>query len=354
MGRIFFVPALVLCLVSCMKQDDFNGGDFDGHSVKGFFIINEGTYASGNASLSWHDTGTGETLDNVFYGANRIPLGDTARSMTISGDTGWIVVNNSKVIFAVDMADMRLKGRITGFTSPRNMMVLSDTKAYVTEMYDNRIVIVNPRTYEIAGYIETGCSTEQMILHDGYVYVNFWSSGNMILKIDPVSDTVVDKMEVGLQPCGMALDTNNRLWVLSDGSAGWTDNPAGHETPSLCMIDLETFTIEKKYVFDGYESVNYSAPSDLHIDGTGTILYWMDGGVWKMGITAASLPDKPLIHSTGDQSFYSMTIDPENGDIFVGDAIDYSQNGKVYRYSSDGTLLEKFGAGICPGDFCWY
>ena len=96
-------------------------------------------------------------------------LGDVAQSMTIHGDKGWIVVNNSHVIFAIDTKTFKETGRIENLTSPRYIHFVSDTKAYVTQLWDNRIFIVDPRRYEIIGYInvpdmdmQTG-STEYMV-----------------------------------------------------------------------------------------------------------------------------------------------------------------------------------------------
>ena len=40
-------------------------------------------------------------------------------------------------------------------------------------------------------------------------------------------------------------------------------------------------------------------------------------------------------------------------DSYVADAIDYQQQGIVYRYSSEGELIDEFYVGIIPGAFCW-
>jgi hypothetical protein len=40
--------------------------------------------------------------------------------------------------------------------------------------------------------------------------------------------------------------------------------------------------------------------------------------------------------------------------IYVSDAIDYVQKGKVYIYKPDGILSNSFSAGIIPGEFYFY
>ena len=343
-----FVPALLLCLASCMKENSPEEEDFDFVSPNGLYVVNEGSFGSGNSSLSYYDIKSGEVENNVFYRANGFRLGDTGQSMTVHNGKGWVVVNNSNVIFAVDLSDMKEKGRITGLTSPRNIAFVSDTKAYVTDLYDTKITIVNPQTYQVTGWIETEASTEQMIISDGYMYVNCWSYGTEILKIDLASDAIVKRIKVGIQPCSMALDSQNRLWVLTDGG-GWEGNPAGYEKPGMFRIDLNNGEVDTEWEFDDYTSV-----SDLTVSHDGNTLYWLRSGVCKMDINATDLPSEPLIPNSSGQTFYSLTVSPSDGDIYVGDAIDYSQNGKVYRYSADGTLKSEFSVGICPGAFCWY
>lgn len=345
-----FAPALLLCLVSCMKEQNPGTEDRTFSPVQGqsLFVVNEGSFGSGNSSLSCYDAVSQTVTNGVFSMANGVPLGDTGQSMTIHGDNGWVVVNNSKIIFAVGLSDMKEKGRITGLTSPRNIAFVSDTKAYVTDLYDTKITIVNPQTYQVTGWIETEASTEQMIISDGYMYVNCWSYGTEILKIDLASDAIVKRIKVGIQPCSMALDSQNRLWVLTDGG-GWEGNPAGYESPGMSRIDLSTGEVDAEWEFDDYTSV-----SDLTVSHDGNTLYWLRSGVCKMDINATDLPSEPLIPNSSGQTFYSLTVSPSDGDIYAGDAIDYSQNGKVYRYSADGTLKSEFSVGICPGAFCWY
>lgn len=337
-------------LVGCMRWEYGIVEEFR-ETGSGLFISNEGNFQYGNASLSFYNPQTKEVKNEIFYRANAMKLGDVAQSMTIRNGIGWIVVNNSHVVFAIDTETFKEVGRIINLTSPRYIHFLSDEKAYITQLWDNRIFIVNPKRYEITGYIEIpnmtmeSGSTEQMVQYGKYLYVNCWSYQNRILKIDTETDKVVDELTVGIQPTSIALDCNGKLWTVTDG--GFEGSPYGYEAPALYRIDAESFTIEKKFGFRLGDD-----PSEVQIDRAGERLYWINDDIWAMDVTADSLPARPIISSRGT-IYYGLTVNPENGDIYVADAIDYSQQGMIYRYSASGELLDEFYVGIIPGAFCW-
>jgi hypothetical protein len=74
--------------------------------------------------------------------------------------------------------------------------------------------------------------------------------------------------------------------------------------------------------------------------------------VKQLGISSAELPSEPLIPESGHY-FYKLGINPENGDIFVTDAVDYQQNGYLMYYNPDGSLVSSQLADIIPGSMCF-
>ena len=353
-----FVRLILLCLVllpaSCMEWDYGLEEDFDvSASGSGLFICNEGNFQYGNATLSYYDPATKTVQNEVFYRANAMKLGDVAQSMVIRNGIGWVVVNNSHVIFAIDPNTFKEIGRITNLTSPRYIHFLSDEKAYVTQIWDNRIFIVNPKRYEITGYIEIpdmtmeSGSTEQMVQYGKYVYVNCWSYQNRIIKIDTETDQVVDELVVGIQPTSLVMDCNNKLWTVTDG--GYEGSPYGHEAPSLYRINIDDgkFEVEKQFKFDFGDW-----PSEVQLNGTRDKIYWLNDDVWEMDVNAERVPLRPFLPYNGTL-YYGLTICPHSGDVYVADAIDYVQQGMVYRYSKNKEPLDSFYVGIIPGAFCW-
>jgi DNA-binding beta-propeller fold protein YncE len=177
------------------------------------------------------------------------------------------------------------------------------------------------------------------------VYVNCWSYQNRILKIDTSTDTVVGELEVGIQPTSLKIDRNGKLWTITDG--GYEDSPYGYEAPALYRIDTESFTIERTFRFKKGD-----APSEVMLNGAGDTIYWINDDIWSMSVDATLLPTRPFL-PYNDTIYYGLSIDPWSGDVYIADAIDYQQQGKIYRYSAAGEPLDEFYVGIIPGAFGW-
>lgn len=348
LNLLWFVCA-ALFFVTC--SDDDNPTPPLTVTESGVFIVNEGTYGSGTASLSYYNANEKTVENGVFSRVNNFSLGDVAQSITIDANlkTAYVVVNNSGVVFGMDVETFASKGKITGLTSPRQMHLISSSKAYVSDLYGGKISIVNPTTYTVTGTISTGthASTEQMVQSGKYVFTNCWSYDNKILVIDTESDKIVDSIEVGVQPAGIVLDKNDKIWVLCDG--GWYGNPYGYEAPSLYRIDAQTRTVEGKMEF---ALGDYATKICINKLGN-LIAFLLNGDVYTLSVTPASKPSSPTISGTG-KSFYGIGFNPENSELYVADAVDYMQSGKVYRYNNSFVASDTIGVGVIPSAFGFY
>ena len=90
------------------------------------------------------------------------------------------------------------------------------------------------------------------------------------------------------------------------------------------------------------------SPTELCTADGGNTLYWLNKDVWKMDIHSDALPAEPFVRNIGT-IFYGLAIDSKRSEIYVADAIDYQQQGMVYRYSSQGEILDTFYVGVIPG-----
>ena len=333
------------CTVSCMDFGPAPEERFD-CTGRGVFIVNEGNFNYGNASLSYYDIENGKVENGIFARSNGIPLGDVAQSMTIHDGLGYVVVNNSGVIFVIDLATFRIVGSIDGLTSPRHICFYDEHRAYVTDLYDTRITVFDPATLKITGHIETGhVSTERIVAYDRFLFVACWSYDDKIIVIDTDDDTVCDTISVGIQPSSLALDRNGKIWVLTDG--GYEGSPYGYTAPALYRIDAATRRLEKEFTFALGDSA-----ADLQTDAEGRMIYFIRNDVWRMSVDADTLPDEPFIPANG-ALYHGLGIDPATSEIYISDAVDYMQSGIIARYSPTGELLGTFRAGITPNSFAF-
>lgn len=334
MYKTFKIIALLasLAAISCEPQENVSIYPEE----EGFFILNEGNYLAGNGTVSFYSLESGEIYNDLFGAANGRALGDIPSFMAVDGNTGFIVVNNSGTVEAVDIGTMKSLGTVTGLNSPRQM-VINGNRGYISSLQDGEITVLDIDAIEVAGAIDAGSASEAMVISGGRLFAAHWSSGNTITVTDLATGNIVNTISVGLEPESMVLDKNGKLWVLCTG--GWQ----GEEIPRLIRINTSTLEKEKELPFRTTDD----NPSSLTCNATGDTLYYIDEGVRRMSVTADALPSAPFIPD-GDRLFYRLMAGPR-GIIAVTDAIDYQQKGDLLIYNSKGDLLDTEQAGIIPG-----
>ncbi len=338
---------LLLIVVACKKEDPVNINN-NIYKEGGLFIINEGNYSSSNSSVCYYAPETDTVFKDIFYKTNDVPLGDIAQSISFRGDLAYITVNNSGIVYSVRASNMQFKGSVSGLVSPRKTLIINKNKAYVTDFSSKSITVFDPANMEITGQIHLGRTSEDIIKWNNKVYVSNWSgynqskTNNMIMVIDSDNDAVADSIVVGLEPQSMIIDRNDNLWVLCSGGYSFEENP------SLWCIKTTDNSVIKTIIFENIQT----SPEELKINKNGDSLFFLNGDVYSMTVTSETIPVDPIIKSE-IRNLYSLAVS-DNGDIYVGDAMDYARNGVVYRYKGNGTLISSFQTGIIPGDMVFW
>lgn len=336
MKKLFALPLFaVFALSSCNQDPDDDNPNVDSFT-NGVFVVHEGNFQGGNASLSFLNKYTDEMSNGVFSSVNSIPLGDVAQSMVTIGDRGYIVVNNSGKIEVVDLEDLTSIGTITGLSSPRYICTVSNSTAYVSDLFSNVITIFNPQTLAITGTIAVNGQVEEMVKTSSGV-IAAGTGANQVYKVNTLSNTLMDSVNVGVGPSNLVMDANGKVWILTNG--GWGTEPA-----KLVCINPMNMNIEVTFSFASGEF-----PSSIRTNAAGDMLYWVNGGVYRMDVASMSFPSAAFINTAA----YKVGIDPEDGTVYVSDAGDFNSNGNVYRYMDDSSPVDTFEVGVIPGEFCF-
>jgi YVTN family beta-propeller protein len=345
MKNYLFIFCIVLLASSCKKDPIKKDGNSAEQAAfvtgQGVFITSEGNYTFGNAKISYYNYSASSVTTDVFQTANSRPLGDICQSMSIINGKGYAVMNNSNKIEVVNMSDFKSVATITGFNSPRYMLQVTTSKAYVSDLYANAISIVNLSTNQIMGNIPLLGWTEEMALSGNKVYVTNHKTGKLYV-INSITDMITDSIPLSKGANSLAFDHTNKLWVMCSGESS-TSTPGG-------LYEINTVNDS---VITSFSFPTADGPWRLTKNATGDTLYYLNHGVNKFWIGATALPSAPFI-TEGTRNFYGLGIDPVSHKIFVADAIDYVQSGKVYVYDQAGVEQSNFLAGIIPGDFVFY
>lgn len=336
MKRIYF-PLLMLLLFSCKQEDDGNNDVEVGNAR--VVILNEGNYNFGNASISLYNNES-KTVDNKIFQSNNSgrPIGDVVQSALQIEDRLFIIVNNSSKIEILDAGNFKSLGSIQNLNSPRYISLINNEKAYVSDLYEDKISVINPQTLSVIKTIEIKGWVEEMIVLDDKVFVCHVDS-NQVWVIDALTDQVIDKINTHVQPQYIKEDLNGNLWVACTG--GFNGMPS-----ALYQIDGKTNAVLK--VLEQTDSTKRIGEIDLDSKKE-KIFYISPSGLYELPIVNSNLSDIPRV-AANNRIFYGISVDPITDDIYVCDAIDYQQKGVVYRFDQAFQQIDVFKVGIIPGD----
>lgn len=305
---------------------------------QGVFVLNEGNFTFGNAKISYHNIAEGSTITDLYGQTNGSGLGDVLQSMYVMAERAYLVVNNSAKIEVCDPINLGHLATISGFISPRYFLPVSNSKAYITDLYANKIWIVNLSSNTITGSIPLSGWAEQMEEVYGKVFVTNYEKEKVYV-IDSGTDQLVDSIAVTFGGNSIKEDNNGKLWVLCSGKSSASISAA------LYKIDPVTRTVEQSFTLPG-------APSRLCTNGTADTLYFLNTGVFRFTSSAGAISPMALINQ-GSYNFYGLGVHPRSGDVYVADAVDYIQAGNVLVYQSNGSFKKQFTTAVIPSDF-WF
>lgn len=356
MKKLFKLLVLSVTLLTVLSSCNKDKDESESLSLLGMgvFVLNEGNFNSGNASVSFVKCTNGSVKNKVFSNRNDRSLGDVAQSMMIIGNRAYIVVANSQKVEVVNASTFASVGVINGgLDNPRYIAETTNDRAYVTDWTIGGVAIVNLNNNNVIGTIPTGIGPEGIYVKGNEAFVansGGFGDDSTIAVININTNLVTDTIHLNsFKPVTITEDMNGKLWVLCQGKYGDFVSPGTMTVSRLVRIDPATHNVEQSFDLGAVGGHGVR----LVIDGDGDDLYYTFGTgfsgneVYKMGIADGVAPSVPFI----DRQFYGLGIDPLTN-IVYGGLGDFTQSTYTYRYrGTNGALVDSILVGVAPNAY---
>jgi DNA-binding beta-propeller fold protein YncE len=359
---------VALLLVSCREEETvFPSSDKsvaaprgDG-KIEGFYLLNEGNMGMNRASIDVFNYRTGNYTTDIYSERNPTvvkELGDVGNDIKIYGDKVYAVINCSNKVEVIDKWSAK---RIKKIDIPNcRYVAFYKNKAYVSS-YSGPVAIdpnaeigfvaeIDTTSLEIKRKVTVGYQPEQMVVHNGKLYVA--NSGGYrvpnydrtVSVIDLETFTEIKKIDVGINLHSMQVDSRGDIYVSSRGDY--------YNTPSNLFV-IDTKTDEKKMQLDIPVSATCLVDDLLYYYSV-SWSYLTNSNKVSYGIldtkTKKVINNKIITDGTDKQIMipYGLQVNPETKEIYITDAQNYVVTGYIYCFTPEGKLKWKTTAGNIP------
>lgn len=347
--RNYLLPAvccalLSLSFISCSSDDDDPIID-PLPATEGLYVLNSGKMNSNNASLSFYNLEDKKVETDVFMARNGRGLGDTAQDLLIYGSKMYISVYNSSTIEVTDLEGKSIKQIKTN--QPRSL-ASHNGKVYVT-LYTGHVARLDTISLEIDNTIQVGRNPEQLVVANNKLYVA--NSGGLDYNTQVGYDKTVSvvnltsfmetkKIEVVLNPNNLVTDNQEDVYLVSWGNYGDVPN-------TLQRIDTKTDEVSAVEITNATEMAStgeniYMYYSQYDANWNQTISFYVYDAINEKVVTDQFIKDGTTIAKP-----YRIQASADLGYVFITES-DYTNNGDVYIFTEQGTLVDKTEVGLNP------
>lgn len=354
--NIFKKSLLILSIatfaISCSDDTNTVNPTPLGAYENGVLILNQGGFQKNNAGLSYLSNDLNTFQNNIFALVNpTITLGDTGQDVGFNDNLVYVVLNGSNKIQIANRFTLQNIATIaTGLTNPR-YITFYNGKGYVTcwgnaaNTTDDYVAVLNLTTNAVSSTIPVAEGPERILQNNGKLYVAHkggYGYGNTISVINTTTNAVSATITVGDVPESMRV-VGQTLYVLCSGRPSYASPQTAGQ---LNKVDLLGNAVASSITF----AATTVHPSNLDVFND-ELYYTVAENIFKTPIASTTLPTTPLFSTTPQGVYGIYSFEVENNKIYVGDAGNYSDNGKVYVYSLSGALQNTRTVGIIPAGF---
>lgn len=326
--RSLIIYLVLLTCFACSDDEQKPNGDNPPIEKNSVLIFNEGNFGWGVATIDIYDKKEKMLSRDVFQNTNKKPIGNVLQSGIWHEGNYFFAVNNSNKIVVCDV-NLKIIKEISGIIAPRFIFPVGNNKLYVTNMYDNGVVVINTetlsreKTIHLNGWTEGGRLTSD----------DFWvcnKSNGWLYLIDIQGDIIKDSFSI---TAGLSF-----IEIANDGLAYVVGKELNQETSFLSKVNLAEKQILETIQFEGSHPRLAYIFSENQMIILGTKIYTFN--------TAQNSLIVQTLFSKDKVNFYGLIIDEQSKEIYVSDVRDYVENSIIYRLNLNGEVQDQFEAGV--------
>jgi YVTN family beta-propeller protein len=314
--------------------------------AKAVWVLNEGAFGQVEARLSLYDPAADTVYRDVFEGANSGQhLGSTGDDMTIMGQKAYILMSGSENLDVVNTQTYALLQTVSlAGSTPHDLLIDSaHGQIVITRLFKNSLYFLDLATLGVRDSVSVGTNPQGMASANRELFVcnSGYGSDSTVTVVDLVTHAVRATLRTGAGPTGIVVAPNGKLWVACTGNAFAVPPSKG----SIFIINPSTNAVEDSILFGD--------------NLWGGIARGSDGYAYLLGVSAGSFYGGPvhrvkfatntvtLNYFAG--TYYAIAVEEHSGDLYIGDAKNFSADGVVSIVATTGALKKSFTAQKGPG-----
>jgi DNA-binding beta-propeller fold protein YncE len=307
----------------------------------GVFVVNEGPFG-GTGTISWYNPATGEVQDSIYEKANNgASLGQFVQSLTFHNGKAYIVVNGANRVVVADAETFEYIDTIGGLALPRYFLPISDEVAFVSQWgadgISGSLAKVNLKTNKITVTFPTGSGSEKMVYCSDFRRLYVANSGGY--GVDSTVAIISTDIDNQIAHRTVIPGQKNPCCFGSGCIGGFLPGRL------LCRGDWADPN-SLGWIGDPFNTASNGLPAprgadDLATSPNGSTYFIAGNAIYKYN---------PGVTKLFDQAAYGFNIHPVSGDFYCADAKDFNSAGEVVVRKEDGTVVQRFRAGISPGE----
>ncbi|MBI45473.1 MAG: hypothetical protein CMG66_04820 [Candidatus Marinimicrobia bacterium] len=300
------------------------------------FVANEGNFGQTNGTISMiGDQGEVYSTDIIGQTVQSLEVYDDKLIVLINGDSKMKIYHITTSGLSMPGIEINLNG-----SSPREMAIVNN-KVYFTNWNTQDVKVFNLFTYAIESSIPVVGLPEDIEYDGEYLWVtiphsdNYFSTGNIVYKIDPLLNQIIETFDVGEGPQQIAISGDEVFISRTFYDSSW------HTFHGASKIS------DNEVVINTYGS---GAPCGGSIINHNSNMMRSSGG--GLAIMDNELNLLPVSIGSFDQS-QVYHIEKIQGKFWFA-LTDYSTFNEVHVLDDSGQILDVYQVGITPGDFAFW